>query len=138
MKLNSVYTFLERNSYLFPLSLILITLVTLALTLFPADMMGSTSVWDYDKLGHLILFGGWTYSLGLYNQITGISSVTIKSWMIAALGILFGLTIEVLQYALPVHRHADPMDLLADIIGCLIAIWLLRYTPKNVRRKDSE
>ncbi len=44
-------------------------------------------------------------------------------WVILA-GLFFGILIEVLQGALPIHRSADVQDAIADLIGTLIGAGL--------------
>lgn len=125
MKLTAIYSFLSENTFLLPLAIISLTLVTLYLTLVPSNFIGDSAIWDYDKLGHIVLFGSWTYMLGLYHHI---SKSQTKLWGIFFIGVSFGVMIEVLQYLLPFHRHADPVDLLFDTLGCLLAIWVLKKT----------
>lgn len=125
MKLiSSLLAFLTRNSYLLPLGVIGLTITMLLLTLLPSDFIGDHQVWSYDKLGHAVLFGSWCLFVGLYYQIS--KSVTLKLWVIFLSGVSFGLLIEILQHILPVNRSADPMDFLFDVLGCLVAVWLLK------------
>lgn len=131
MKFISIYSFLARNSFIFPLLIVGLTFLMLGLTLMPTDVLGDNKIWNYDKLGHMVLFGGWTLTLGLYNQIGNFPIPKLNKWSIGGLGITFGLLIEVLQYALPLNRHADPVDFAFDILGCLLAIWILTFTPKK-------
>lgn len=126
MKLTPLYAFLSENRYLLPLAVGGLTLAMLALTLFPAEVLGDSKLWSYDKIGHLVLFGSWTYTLGLYHHISWKS--TTKLWVIFLIGISFGLLIEILQYTLPLNRHGDWADLLFDIVGCLIALGALQKT----------
>lgn len=125
MKLaSSLYLFFARNSYLLPLGVILLTILMLALTLMPSDAMFDSKLWSYDKIGHMAMFGSWSFILGLYFEIRQSSSVNL--WIVFASGSAFGLLIEVLQYILPLQRQADFMDFLFDVLGCLIAVWLLK------------
>jgi glycopeptide antibiotics resistance protein len=110
----------------------MLTLITLLLTLVPTDALGNSKLWSYDKLGHMILFGSWSFILGLYFQIRKSSSVNL--WVIFASGATFGLLIEILQHLLPLKRQGDPVDLLFDILGCLAAIWILY----RIQPRDSE
>ncbi|WP_445665094.1 VanZ family protein [Fodinibius sp. AD559] len=121
---SSIYSFLSDHSYLLPTGVIALTLGMLLLTLLPADVMGENQLWSYDKLGHVVLFGSWSLSVGLYYHIH--KSKAVKLWIIFASGTAFGLLIEVLQYILPVNRQGDPVDFLFDVLGCLLAIWLLK------------
>lgn len=127
----SIYSFLSDNSYLLPIGVILITLVLLYLTLVPSNMLGHYTVWSYDKLGHMLLFGSWCISVGLYYQIRKTSPAS--PWFIFFSGAIFGLLIEVLQYSLPFQRDPDPFDFLFDVIGCLIAVWVLKKTQPKIK-----
>lgn len=130
---DSVYTFLSKHSYLLPIGIIGLTVGTLFLTLLPSEVMGDNKLWSYDKLGHTVLFGSWSLSLGLYYQIH--KERPVKPWVIFSSGALFGLLIEILQYALPVNRQGDPVDFLFDVIGCLIAVFLLKIiTPERAQQ----
>lgn len=121
---SSIYSFFSDHSYLLPIGLITLTLGMLLLTLLPADVMGENKLWSYDKLGHAVLFGSWSLSVGLYYAIH--KSKTIKLWIIFASGTIFGILIEVMQYTLPVNRQGDPVDVLFDLLGCLIAVGVLK------------
>jgi len=126
MKLTSLYSFLSDNSYLVPIGIACITIVLLFLTLVPSNMLGHSKLWSYDKLGHLLMFGSWTFFLGLYNYINTKSPT--KLWIIFVAGVLFGALVEFLQYVMPFHRDPDLYDLLFDTIGCFLAVLLLKIT----------
>lgn len=120
----SIYSFLSDHSYLLPIGIIILTISMLLLTLMPADLMGENKLWSYDKLGHVVLFGSWSLVLGLYYQVY--KSKPVKYWVIFVSGSAFGLLIEILQQILPVNRQGDPIDFLFDLLGCLIAVWVLK------------
>ncbi|WP_440999673.1 VanZ family protein [Fodinibius sp. SL11] len=132
--LSSIYSFLSEHSYLLPIGLITLTVGMLLLTLLPADVMGQNQLWSYDKLGHAVLFGSWTLSVGLYYHIH--KSKIVKLWIIFASGTIFGILIELMQYSLPVNRQGDPVDVLFDLLGCLIAVWILKkILPEEISTK---
>lgn len=126
MNLTPLYHFLSKNSFLLPLSVIGLTLATLFLTLLPSEALGESRLWSYDKLGHTLLFGSWTYLLGLYQYIN--RSTAISLWSIFLIGISFGLLIEILQHFLPLGRYGSIPDLFFDGLGCLLAVLLLKMT----------
>jgi len=126
MKLRSLYSFLSRNSYLVPIGIVLLTSVLLFLTLAPSSALGDSSLWSYDKLGHFLMFGSWTFFIGLYNYINTKSSLGL--WTVFAIGVFFGALIEFLQYAMPFHRDPDFYDFLFDALGCVAAVWFLKLT----------
>lgn len=132
---DSIYAFLSKHSYLLPIGVIGLTVGMLLLTLLPSESLGQSRLWSYDKLGHAVLFGSWSLSVGLYYQIR--KTKPINLWIVFSSGVIFGLLIEVLQYTLPVNRQGDPIDFLFDIIGCLIAIWLLKkIIPQEVSQSS--
>jgi len=132
MKLTSLYSFLSENKYLVPIGIACITVVLLYLTLAPSNMLGHSKIWNYDKLGHFLMFGSWTFCVGLYSYIN--SKSTSGLWVIFIVGVLFGALIEFLQYVMPFHRDPDIYDLLFDTLGCVGAVWLLKLTiPKSAR-----
>ncbi len=116
--------FLERNSWLLYSVMVLFTLVTLGLTLSPTEKLGDSALYQYDKLGHALLFGTWTLLLGLILLISDSSHLSLLAIFIA--GSLFGITVEILQEVLPVDRNMDLYDAVADIAGCLVAVGILK------------
>jgi VanZ family protein len=119
--------FLKKYSiYLF----LLLTVVTLLLTLLPADKIATSNLFDYDKFGHFALFFGWTLSFGLtaffkqWNRFTHLTVVLIAS-------LVFGLAIEVLQRWAPLGRSFEWADWAADGLGSLTAILILFLLRKN-------
>lgn len=122
---------IEEYQFLLPTGIILLTLLTLMLALLPAEILGDSRLWSFDKIGHFLIFGTWTYTLGLYRFIYTGSLPNMILIFVAGFG--FGLTIELLQHFLPINRSAEPYDLLFDTLGCLAAIVLL---VKTVRVKE--
>lgn len=120
----SLLKLLRTHGHLLPAVLIILTLGTLALTLLPVEFLGQSRIWSYDKLGHLALFGGWTFLFGLY--LYSANAFKLHLFSIFASGVLFGVLIEVLQYLLPLNRHADLFDIAFDSLGSLLAVLLLK------------
>lgn len=124
--ISSFINYLSKHRYLLPVGIALLTLLTLLLTLLPGSSLPSSRFWSYDKLGHFLLFGSWTYLLGLYRYFTTGSQGNL--FIIFLLGSGFGLAVELLQYLLPVQRQADFYDLAFDALGCLVAVFALKKT----------
>ena len=121
--ITQINTYLSERKYLLVGTIALITIVTLMLTLMPVDKIMPAQIWSYDKLGHLLIFGGWTFVVGYYRYIS--SPKTLNLFSIFFIGILFGITVEGLQYILPIHRNADLFDVAYDALGCFIATMAL-------------
>jgi len=102
-----------------------LTVTTLLLTLVPADYMIQSGFWSYDKLGHALLFGVWTFLFGIYQMLNHPNLA--HPFIIFTTGILFGGLIELLQYLLPIGRNADWIDLGVDAIGAFLAITVIHF-----------
>lgn len=70
-----------------------------------------------DKLQHMVAFGGVTF-WGLW------AFASYQRWVVVGL-VLFGGLMEVLQGLLTVTRQPSTLDWLADIVGILLAWWLV-------------
>lgn len=122
--------YLEKNIHLLYAALGFLTVITLALTLLPSETLSSGNrIFQYDKLGHSLIFGSWTFLLGLIFMVSDRKPLPLLSIFLA--GSLFGILIEILQEVLTADRHADPLDAIADIIGCLLAVALLKVITSN-------
>ncbi|MDZ7772268.1 MAG: VanZ family protein [Balneolaceae bacterium] len=115
--------------FLLPAGTLLLTAAVLFLTLSPADLIGGQSLGSYDKTGHVIMFGSWTYLFGLYRYVSQPDKPSL--FTIFLVGVLFGISVEVLQFLLPFERSADLFDIAFDAIGAFIAILVLRKSVSN-------
>ena len=99
-------------------------LITLYLTVMPAEYLVESRVFQYDKLGHFALFGGWAFLYGLfmmyYRRKTDVGLNRIF-WI----GFMFGAMVEMYQYLMPVNRSGSLYDLSANALGCLAAVLAL-------------
>lgn len=133
-----------------------LTLATILLTLTPIQAP-QTSFSHSDKIAHVLLFGAWTFSLGLvvlsravdehkqtllnpepaqesfwrnFLQVTHLFPMRI----IFLIGAWFGLLIEILQAMLPIGRMGDLADAGADALGAFGAALLLKLIFYRSRR----
>ncbi len=67
------------------------------------------------------MFCAWTFFFGLVRFLNN----KFNLLPVFLIGSLFGMTIEVLQYALPIERSPELLDLIADISGTGAAILIL-------------
>ncbi len=124
-------TYLYRHRRLLLVLTIAVTASILLLTLLPSDKLTKTDFPQFDKIAHIIVFGGWTYLFGLVRF--SYTRTPTSFWSIDLLaGIGFGLSIELLQHFLPINRSADFYDFLADLLGILIAIYFLKQTHQQL------
>jgi VanZ family protein len=125
--------FMERN-YLLIIALLLFTVLTLILTLLPVGNTLPSNVISHDKVGHFLLFGGWTFLIGYYRYITNPDRTNLL--LIFFLGVIFGGCVEGLQGIMPFHRDPSLFDWIADMIGAFVAILIL-YKITGVNRLKS-
>ncbi len=116
-------SFLARHKYVVYLLFAIITIVTILLTLLPSSTFEDTSVFEYSKLGHFLMFFGWTFMLGFSMIIR--SKKHANLFLIFILGLLFGIFIEFAQLLLPYQRTANVWDIVADATGSIAAVMLL-------------
>lgn len=116
--------YLERHTYMLYATLAVLTVITVTLTLLPSEKLIDARIFRYDKLGHMLMFGSWTFLLGLIQLVSDRKPLPLFYIFVA--GSLFGITVEVMQEVLPVDRSMDIFDAIADIIGCLVAVGFLK------------
>lgn len=124
--------FLAGKKYVVYSLFIVITLVTLLLTLLPPENLQGENLFKYDKIGHFLMFFGWSFMLGFSLIIHGNKKAPLLLIFIA--GSLFGLSIEFLQELLPYGRTASLHDAIADAAGsfsAVILLWWMKDRYKN-------
>lgn len=82
------------------------------------------------------MFAIWTLLYGLYR----VSKSTKKPnlWIIFIWGSFYGLIIEFLQFLVPTNRNPEALDLVADMLGAMAAIFLLRYLFQSITKNRSD
>lgn len=89
-------------------------------TLMPGKSIPSVSLFRFDKLIHAFIFGVFA-GLCLYGLNRSKDSVSVKAWVYVGLfTIIWSISIEGMQSFIP-DRGADLLDVIANIIGVLIA-----------------
>jgi glycopeptide antibiotics resistance protein len=110
---------------------ILWALLILVLTLVPGDEFPDLSFWSlltFDKAAHAFVFGVLVllFMTGFSKQYT-FPAIRYSSQKAALLvGVTYAVITEVLQYLLAGSRTADLMDIMANLIGCLIGFGIFR------------
>jgi VanZ family protein len=112
------------------------TIIILYLTLAPSETIPKSSIFDYDKFGHMAVFGGWTFLVGLF-AITTANNIHYSMLRIALAGFLFGASIEIAQYLAPFNRTASFADAIANGIGCIIAYYVLIAIQRDILKNQS-
>lgn len=99
-------------------------------TLFPSNGLSKINIWDYDKIGHFLMFMVWTYLFGLVRAIR--KKGRPSSLAVFSLGLFYGILIEILQFILPTNRSPELYDFIADALGSGVAIIFLNITFKKI------
>lgn len=125
-----------KNRQIIKILLILATLTTLFFTMLPAGQLGKSQLYSYDKLGHFLIFFGWTLLYGLF--MFSKKRTEIKFVLIFLAGAVFGVSIEILQGILPIGRTMGASDALADISGSIVAIGILFLIKRRYLSSEME
>lgn len=93
--------------------------------LYPSQHLAKVNFWDYDKIWHFILFLVWTFLYGLVRAIRKKRAPNL--WLVFTFGLAYGLLVEFLQFVLPTNRSPEIADFIADALGSLAAIGILKW-----------
>jgi VanZ family protein len=100
------------------------------LTLTPSESLPQMpKLFEYDKIGHLILFLIFSLLLvkGFSQTMPPKLSLTKIKWGVFFIIGLLGGTIEILQANLIKNRNGDVLDLAADMVGSLLGLVLYNF-----------
>lgn len=139
--IDRVILFCLKNKQVIKILFVITTLSILLLTMLPPDKLGESDVYNYDKLGHFLIFFGWTLLFGLF-MFTKKKTET-KFVLIFIVGCAFGVAIEIFQEILPIDRNMDIFDALTDILASFTAMILLfwvkrRYLSRKMEKQLTE
>ena len=109
-----------------------------ATLIFYLSTMGKINVperlmdfFSMDKLGHFIAYGVFTISL-LYGWNAAESKSRKKGVRMALIiSILYGISIEVIQFTFFPGRYFENLDILANIIGSFTGLFLFNFFNKK-------
>jgi glycopeptide antibiotics resistance protein len=118
-----------------PVIIFIWTLIILLLTLLPSESIPEYKLFDFDKLGHLAVFGGWTFLTGIFILIN-MKRIKGRMWKVAILGFIFGTGIELVQFLAPINRSASVADAIANTIGCILAWVVLKYIQRDLLKNQ--
>jgi len=119
-----------KNRILIGILLVIATGVILFFTLVPSEHLGESDIYQYDKLGHFLLFFFWTLIFGLF--MFSLKHKKASLLLIFIIGAGFGVTIEIMQGIMPFNRNPNFYDAVADVTGSLTATILLYFVKKRV------
>ncbi len=115
--------YLAEHKYIVYALFIFITIITLLLTLLPPDELQGRRIFEYDKIGHFLIFFGWTFMFG-FSWILHKKTIA-PLFLIFLAGSLFGTSIEIAQCLMPYERTFSIWDVVTDVIGSFTAVILL-------------
>jgi len=119
-----------KNRILIGILLVIATGVILFFTLVPSEHLGESDIYQYDKLGHFLLFFFWTLIFGLF--MFSLKHKKASLLLIFIIGAGFGVTIEIMQGIMPFNRNPNFYDAVADVTGSLTATILLYFVKKRL------
>ena len=93
--------------------------------LYPSSQISKIDFWSHDKIWHFALFMVWTFLYGLVRAIRKKGAPNL--WLVFIYGLAYGLLVEILQFILPTNRSPEVADFVADALGSLAAIGVLKW-----------
>ncbi|MCG8329836.1 MAG: VanZ family protein [Chitinophagales bacterium] len=84
-----------------------------------------TNLFEPDKLAHAAAYFVLTAFIS-WGFIKTIDKRWAFMWWAALISSLYGLAMEIIQYSFFVNRHFEVYDIIANIIGALICIFVIR------------
>ncbi len=90
----------------------------------PLPSSSLPSIPHIDKLIHAIMMGGFTGAVmfDYYRQCPSRRPLTLRVVIaFTSMAMAFSVVDETVQGLLPIGRPSDPLDLLADWLGCVVA-----------------
>jgi len=107
------------------------TILIIYLSTMPASSLDNFSlieVIQVDKIAHIIIYAIYSLVL-LYGMSYGHpSSINQNQWIIAwILGIMLGISMEVIQSSFFPDRHFDFLDIIANIIGSTAGLAVFKF-----------
>ncbi len=105
------------------LYLYLYAITLVVLSLYPFEEMPSYTIIGIDKLSHVFMYLILSYLIAIGYRQWSLTLVAIVS-------IGFGIAMEICQETLTTTRMFDFYDILANIIGSLVGIWLFVLVKK--------
>ena len=108
---------------------IILILIAIVGSLSPPQQMNQVTFNLSDKLIHSLYFTGLTF-FWIKSAEEPSNRKLIKT---ALLVFLFGLVLEILQGTLPIQRNMDILDLFANSVGILLAIFSEHFLNVNFK-----
>ncbi len=102
-------------------------------TLTPGKSLPGSSLFRFDKLIHIIIFGvfAWLVLRALYLSGKLVPDNRFRTYtLVGSLTILFGIGIELLQQLIP-DRGADVNDVIANTTGIILAQIIFYFTHRK-------
>ena len=114
---------LVLKKWALPIVLAYASFLTMASLMIISDMPSFGFTFD-DKIYHLIAY--FIFTLLVFNYC---NSKNYKNGFAISAGItiVYGIIIEVLQYVITTHRTFDVYDAIANTLGAILAVIVLRY-----------
>ncbi len=129
--IGKLISFLAERKYVVYLLFAAITVITLLLTLLPPDNFQGKALFSYDKIGHFLMFFGWSFLFGF--SLILYSKKEAPLLFIFVAGTLFGISIEYMQEMMSYGRTASMSDAAADSAGTFTAVLLLWWIKTKYR-----
>ena len=99
--------------------------VILVLSAMPSQQLPQIDIISIDKIGHLGVY--WILTMLILWGASKQPDANLKIWsqslsIILAIGTIYGILIELMQYLFFPGRYFEILDALANFVGCILGI----------------
>jgi VanZ family protein len=121
---------------------ILWTIVLSTLCGLPGNSFPDLSIWAllrFDSFAHAFVFAAfsflWAVAFRKQQQFSWLRRHSIITALVFS--IVYGVLIEIMQYAIFIHRSADVMDMVSDSFGGLLGLIVFYFIYRPVLRQSA-
>lgn len=127
-----MYVFSSLKGRWFWISVVWAVLIFIG-SVIPSSELPSVSLWEADKIVHIIFYFVLTYSLGRHCLQTA-NAVHIKNILIecSIIAVSYSILIEIIQGPLLPTRSFDVYDIIANFGGTILAVIFLTVFKKRL------
>ena len=116
----------------------LLLITVLSLLSFPDDPDGGLNIPHMDKAVHFIFYFVMAILGGLYLREASKKTISLPKGLIMSLlfAVIYGMIIEVIQSTLTDYRSGELEDILANSLGAIAGVLLLKYLFSGKRQQN--
>lgn len=128
------------RKYLFSVAAIAWTVVITGVSLMSLEGVPKLGFSFADKIAHALVYFIFTI-VWFFAFYRGITTTVLKNKAIiasAVFAIIYGICVEIMQEILVANRQGDWQDVLANVTGTILAVFLIKWFVANNRKLKTQ